>query len=168
MLCNKLFVKYFSLSLLIVALDQLSKYYAVTLLNYAEPVVVLPFFNITLHYNSGVAFGLFSGSDAWRPWLLAAIALAVMALLVYWLWQIKKNQWVLGLGLAFILGGAIANLCDRLRLAYVVDFIVLHYQSWYFPTFNLADAAITLGALLFIIDSIWHPYDDNRSEKRQK
>ena len=145
--------RWYALAVLVVALDQLSKQAASRWLEYARPQEIFAWFNLTLHHNQGAAFSFLSGAGGWQRWFFAVLALVISAVLVRWLAGLKRNQWVLSLGLALILGGAVGNLVDRLLLGYVVDFISVHYAEWYFPTFNIADSAICVGAVLVLLDS---------------
>lgn len=142
------------LALLLVLLDQWTKSLASAYLDYGRPRELMPLLDLTLQHNSGAAFSFLSNAGGWQRWFFSGIALVVSIILCAWLWRLQRGEWMLGLGLAFILGGAIGNLWDRLILGYVVDFVSAHYQDAYFPAFNLADAAITVGAGLLILDSV--------------
>ena len=148
---------WYLLSLLVILLDQWTKNLAVTGLDYGQPVAVLPVFNLTLQYNYGAAFSFLSDAGGWQRWLFTGIAVVVSAVLAVWLYRLQPTQKLLAAGLALILGGALGNLYDRVVLGYVVDFISVHYQGWYFPAFNIADSAITLGAGLLILDMLLNP-----------
>lgn len=143
----------FGLSALTVLLDQLSKYLASSSLDYALPRPVFSWFNLTLHHNEGAAFSFLSNAGGWQRWFFAALALGVSAGLVWWMRELRRGQLLLGLGLALVLGGAVGNLVDRIMLGYVVDFISVHYQGWFFPTFNIADSAISVGAAFIVLDA---------------
>jgi len=144
---------WYSLSLLIIVLDQLSKYWVSASLEYGQPVVFTSFFNFTLLHNPGAAFSFLSSAGGWQRWLFTAIAAVVSLVLVVWLARVAHRRWE-ALALALILGGALGNLYDRVLLGYVVDFIVVHYKGCYWPAFNLADSAITLGAGVLILDML--------------
>jgi len=143
------------ITLLVIVLDLGSKYLADTLLEYARPIPVLPIFDLTLLYNKGAAFSFLSGAGGWQRWLFILIAGGVSALLLIWMRRTPVRPWWLGVGLALLLGGALGNLYDRIVYGHVVDFISVHYAGWYFPAFNLADSAITLGAGLLIFDMLF-------------
>ena len=145
---------WYLLASLVVVADQFSKWVASAHLDYAAPVPVWFWLNITLHHNQGAAFSFLSGAGGWQRWFFAGLAVVVSAAIAVWLRQVPRSQALLAGGLALVLGGAVGNLADRLRLGYVVDFISVHYREWYFPTFNVADAAITVGAALILIDSL--------------
>lgn len=144
---------WYSLALLIVCVDQLSKHQASTALAYALPEPVFFWLNMTLHHNQGAAFSFLSDAGGWQRWFFTALATVVSVVLVWWLRSVERHQWALALGLSLVLGGAIGNLIDRVRFGYVVDFISVHYHSAYFPTFNVADAAISVGACFLILDT---------------
>ncbi|WOJ96495.1 signal peptidase II [Congregibacter brevis] len=147
--------RWYAVAALIVALDQGTKLLASSELSYAMPVKILSWFNLTLHHNQGAAFSFLAGAGGWQRWFFAVLALAVSAMIIFWLKDLKPRQWQLSLALALVLGGALGNLVDRVYLGYVVDFVSVHYRDWYFPTFNVADAAISVGAFLIIMDSVF-------------
>jgi len=153
------------LTLVVLVLDLGAKYLADTRLTYADPVALLPFLNLTLLYNTGAAFSFLSGAGGWQRWLFALIAIGVSLLLLLWLRRTPKRHWWLGVGLAMLLGGALGNLYDRIVHGHVVDFISVHWGGWYFPAFNLADSAISVGAALLIIDMLFVSGRQTREEK---
>ncbi|WP_376717487.1 signal peptidase II [Halomonas piscis] len=142
------------LALAVVVLDLATKYAASHLLGYAEPVKVLPFFNLTLVHNTGAAFSFLASHPGWQRWLFAAIAVAACIGLGVWLARLKADEKRLACALALIIGGALGNLFDRVVHGYVVDFLSFHAAGWYYPAFNVADIAITLGAIGLIWESI--------------
>ncbi|WP_417595619.1 signal peptidase II [Oceanospirillum sp.] len=150
-------LKWLMLSVLVVALDLLSKAWVTDSFNYAERLYVLPVFDLTLLHNTGAAFSFLAGESGWQRWFFALIALAVSGGLVVWMTRLKPNETWLACALALVLGGALGNLHDRILLGYVVDFLLFHWDNAYFPAFNLADAAITLGAGMLIVDMIRNP-----------
>lgn len=143
------------LSVLVVVLDLGSKYWAITNLKYAEPNPVFPMFDLTLLFNTGAAFSFLAEAGGWQRWFFVAIAAVVSVVLVIWLKRTPRTYWWLGLALSLVLGGALGNLYDRAVQGYVIDFISLHYQNYYFPAFNLADSAITVGAIVLILDMLF-------------
>ncbi|MEE4662014.1 MAG: signal peptidase II [Halieaceae bacterium] len=145
---------WFSLVAGVVALDQASKLLALAQLDYAQPVEVLPVLNMTLHFNRGAAFSFLSDAGGWQRWFFSAIALAASAVLAVWLLRLRRGETLLAVSLSLIMGGALGNLWDRLQYGHVVDFISVHYHNWYFPTFNVADSAVSVGAALMILDAI--------------
>ncbi len=142
------------LSLLVFAADQASKLYVEDVLTLYQQVVVIPdYFSWTLAYNTGAAFSFLAGASGWQRWFFAAIALVVSVVLVVWLKRLKPEETWLAVALALVLGGALGNLVDRVLLGHVVDFILVHWQHrWYFPAFNIADSAITVGAIILALD----------------
>jgi signal peptidase II len=142
------------LSGLIVGLDQLTKFLAERLLVMHQPVPVLPSFNLMLTYNPGAAFSFLAGAGGWQRWFFLSLGTAISIALVVWLTRLRPEEKRLGLALALILGGAIGNLIDRAWLGQVIDFIQLYYDRWYWPTFNIADSAISIGAALLVLDSL--------------
>ncbi|MBT8769003.1 signal peptidase II [Metapseudomonas boanensis] len=142
------------LSTLVFVLDQASKWFFETELNLYQQIVVIPdYFSWTLAYNTGAAFSFLADSSGWQRWLFALIALVVSGVLVVWLKRLKPQETWLAVALALVLGGALGNLYDRVVLGHVVDFILVHWQNrWYFPAFNLADSAITVGAVMLALD----------------
>ena len=147
--------RWYGLALLVIVLDQISKHWVEAVLTYNEPVVFTSFFNFTLRYNPGAAFSFLSDAGGWQRWFYTAVAMVVSAVLVVWIARIAATKKLEAFGLTMILGGAIGNVYDRVVLGHVVDFIVVHYQDYYWPAFNLADSAITLGAILLIVDMIF-------------
>ncbi|HEY0196962.1 MAG TPA: signal peptidase II [Rhodanobacter sp.] len=140
------------LSAAIIALDQLSKWWAVHALQPAgEAHVVIPgFLNWTLIFNRGAAFSFLTSSGGWQRWFFVLLALVISAVLVTWLARTSRRDWRTGMPLALIVGGALGNLVDRLHAAQVTDFIHVHFREWNYPVFNLADCGITVGAVLLI------------------
>ena len=147
-------LKWTWLAVVVVVLDQLTKYIASTSLEMHTPVAVMPMFNWTLMHNPGAAFSFFSFLIGWQRWFFAIIALVVSVVIVFWLKRLQQHEKWQAIALALILGGAVGNVIDRLSLGYVVDFIQVYYQHWYWPAFNLADSAISVGVALIVIDSI--------------
>lgn len=138
-------------SFFIVVVDQYAKYLVVQHLTFNQPVAILPFFNLTFSHNPGAAFSFLSAAGGWQVWLFITIAIVVSVFLVLWIARLKPGEAILGLGLSLVLGGAIGNLLDRLIHGYVIDFIQVYYQKWAFPDFNIADSAITIGAVFIIL-----------------
>jgi signal peptidase II len=147
--------RWLSISIVVILLDQVTKYVANTGLAYAEAVPVVPSFNLTLMYNRGAAFSFLSDASGWQRWFFVAVSLGASVFLIAWLRKLHPQQWLLGVALALVLGGAVGNLIDRLWLGYVIDFIQLYYKSFYWPAFNVADSAISVGAVLLIWDALF-------------
>ncbi|MAN52700.1 MULTISPECIES: signal peptidase II [unclassified Marinimicrobium] len=146
--------RWYALAIAVIALDQISKHWVSAALTYGEPVVFTPFFNFTLLHNPGAAFSFLSDAGGWQRWFFTVVAAVVSVVLVIWLARVSEKRYE-ALALALILGGAIGNLYDRVVLGYVVDFVVVHYQDYYWPAFNIADSAITVGAALLILDMLF-------------
>ncbi|MFJ2981799.1 MULTISPECIES: signal peptidase II [unclassified Pseudomonas] len=142
------------LSLLVLVLDQASKLYFNNALSMYQQIVVIPdYFSWTLAYNTGAAFSFLADSSGWQRWLFALIAVVVSGVLVVWLKRLGRNETWLAVALALVLGGALGNLYDRIVLGHVVDFILVHWKNiHHFPAFNLADSAITVGAVMLALD----------------
>ena len=151
-------MRYFLFSLVIVVADQWSKSFMSDLLTLCRPgdcqsIVLLPVFNFTLLHNAGAAFSFLSDAGGWQRGLLVAVSTLVSAVIVVWLYRIKSSEKLLALALALI---------DRALVGYVVDFIVVHYQHYYFPAFNIADSAITIGAMVLILDTLIKPKETSK------
>lgn len=143
------------LSLVVILVDQLSKYFAVNHLMLYHAKAVTPFLNLTLMYNPGAAFSFLSRSGSLALWLFSIIALIVSVFILVWLHKMPANKPWLACGLALVLGGALGNLCDRFIYGYVIDFFDFYFHNWHFFAFNVADAAITVGAILLFIDAFF-------------
>jgi signal peptidase II len=137
----------------VVAADQVSKLMVSSTVQLHEQIHVLAFLNITLMHNTGAAFSFLHGAGGWQRWFFIVLALAVSTALSVWLWRMQGEAKMLPFALALVLGGALGNLIDRALLGHVVDFIQVHYGSWYFPAFNVADSAISIGAAMLLIDT---------------
>lgn len=143
------------LSLVVVVLDQWSKYWIVANFREYEVLTVWPVFNLTLVYNTGAAFSFLSDAGGWQRWFFVSVAVLVSLVMVIWLARLQPRERWTALGLALVVGGAVGNLIDRVVLGKVVDFLQWHWQDWYWPSFNLADSAITLGVILLLIDGLF-------------
>jgi len=146
----------FFLAIIIVVLDQYSKYLCTIFLDLGFPVSVFPGFDLLLAHNQGAAFSFLNNAGGWQRWLFSGISSVVSVILIAWLWRLPRQQQLLGIALALVLGGAVGNLVDRLLLGYVVDFISVYYEQWRFATFNVADTAISCGAALLVLDVLLH------------
>ena len=142
------------LSLFIIVADQVTKHWFDANFDLYQQLIVIPdLFSWTLVYNRGAAFSFLASESGWQRWFFAVIALSVSVVLVVWLKRLKSNETWLAIALALVLGGAIGNLYDRVVLGHVVDFILVHWKTqWYFPAFNIADSAITVGAIMLALD----------------
>lgn len=146
-------LKWLWLSVVVIGLDQVTKYYAEGLLNYYEQVPITPFFNLTLMHNTGAAFSFLSEAGGWQRWFFVVLAFAICAYFSIWLRKLQTNEFRAAIALSLIIGGAIGNVIDRLLHGFVIDFIQLHYHDWYWPAFNVADSAITCGVIIMLFDS---------------
>jgi signal peptidase II len=147
-------MKWFWLSAVVLILDQCSKLIADALLQFNQPVPLLPFLDLHKVYNPGAAFSFLSNASGWQRWFFVGLTLVVSLVLAVWLRRLQAGQARLALALALILGGALGNLIDRVMYGYVIDFIDLYYGGWHWPVFNVADSAITVGAGLLILDAM--------------
>ncbi len=142
------------LALAIVGLDQLTKAMAVRLIHPGSRIpVIADFFDLTLIYNTGAAFSFLAGASGWQRWFFVGLGIAAAAFLIFLLAR-HAGQRLFALGVALILGGAVGNVIDRIHIGKVVDFVLLYHDRFYWPAFNVADSAITLGVTLLIIDEI--------------
>jgi signal peptidase II len=140
------------LALLTFVLDQYTKGLIVEHIELYQAVQVNSFFNLTHVYNYGAAFSFLHDAGGWQRWFFTVVAFAVVAMLLWWLKQLSRSQIILPVAFCLIIGGALGNVDDRLVLGHVVDFLVVYYQEWVWPAFNVADSAICLGAVLLIVD----------------
>jgi len=143
------------LSLVVVVLDQASKLWILAEFAEYEVRTILPVFNLTLVFNTGAAFSFLSDAGGWQRWFFIAIGVLVPLLLGFWMRQLAAHERLTGYGLSLVIGGAIGNVIDRIWLGKVIDFLQWHWHDWYWPSFNLADSAITLGVILLLIDGLF-------------
>lgn len=134
----------------VVAVDQGSKWLVVRALLEGERIALLPVLSLVRWHNEGAAWSMLSDAGGWQRWLFVVLALLFSAFVLYELRRLAPGQWLMGVVYGLLLGGALGNLVDRLLYGYVVDFVLVHYRSWFFPAFNVADAALTVGAALWI------------------
>ena len=146
-------IRWIGLSLAVVLLDQASKFQIVATMTGRDDIEVASFFKLVLFYNEGAAFSFLSQAGGWQRTLFMGIAAGASLLMIH-LIRKHRGELLFSFALSFILGGALGNLADRIRIGHVVDFLYFHLGEHYFPAFNLADSAITLGAALMILDSI--------------
>lgn len=143
-------------SLAVIVLDHLTKQWVLHAFRPGEVLPVTDFFNLVLVFNTGAAFSFLSDAAGWQRTFFVALALIASAVILYLLRRDYKRT-LFALALSLILGGALGNLIDRLTLGHVVDFLDFHYAGYHWPAFNLADSAITLGAILLVWDSLRRP-----------
>jgi signal peptidase II len=141
------------LSLIIILADQATKALVARMIPEHSVITVIPgLLNLTHTRNAGVAFGLFSDSPAtWKTAILVIVSAALLAAVLYMVWRSRELHWSAGVGLALIMGGALSNLADRIRVGRVVDFVDAYFRSFHWYTFNLADSAIVVGAGFLVI-----------------
>ena len=145
------------IALVVIVVDQLTKFAATAALAQG-PVEVLPFLNFALVHNTGAAFGFLSTAGGWQKFFFIGIAALATAVIIVMLRKTPRQDWFMQLSLSLILGGALGNLVDRLIHGHVIDFIDFYISTWHFWTFNVADAAISIGAVMLVMDAFnWHP-----------
>jgi signal peptidase II len=144
---------YLWLSLAVIVLDQITKQLIVHSMALYQSITLLPVLELTYLHNPGAAFSFLAGQNGWQRWFFTALAVIVSLVLVNWLRRLERTARLLSSAVALILGGAVGNLIDRLRLGQVIDFINTHWGEHYFPAFNVADSAICIGAGLLLLDA---------------
>ncbi len=148
-------IRWLWISVLVVAVDQLTKLWIERNMGLGDAFTVLPVLEIVRAHNTGAAFSFLAGAGGWQRWAFTVIAVGVSGALLYWLRTLAvATHGLLAAGLALILGGAIGNVVDRIEHGYVVDFVHAHWGASSFPAFNVADAAISIGAALVILDAL--------------
>jgi signal peptidase II len=150
-------------SVLVIVLDQYTKYLVMENLVEFQRINILPVFDLVRFHNTGAAFSLLADAGGWQHWLFTAIAVGVSLGIVWYQWSLPaRGVKTLALGLALVLGGAVGNLIDRIMHGYVVDFLLVYYGAWSWPAFNVADSAISVGVALIIFDSLF--FERRRNE----
>ena len=153
---NARFVAWMLVALVIIVADQATKWAIIEWVPLYDRVPLNSFINLTHQQNSGAAFSFLANAGGWQRWFFVVLASVVSVVIAVWIWRIRAaGQTLLAAGLALVLGGAIGNLIDRIMLGYVTDFIQVWFGDWAFPSFNVADAAISVGAGLLIIDALF-------------
>ena len=145
--------RWLALSAVVAAADLATKAWVSAAFQVGDVHVVTPFFNLVLWHNPGAAFSFLAGAGGWQRWFFVAVTLAVSAVILAMLRKSGGNR-LLAAALALVLGGALGNLWDRLTLGHVVDFIQVHAAGYYWPAFNVADSAITVGVVLILWDGV--------------
>lgn len=148
------------ITLLIILLDQATKYAAIQWLTLNQAHPVFPGFNLTLVHNPGAAFSFLRDAGGWQRYFFIILTTVISIVLLVWLVRLPAGRALLACALALVIGGAAGNLWDRLQYGYVIDFIDVYYEKWSWPVFNIADSAISVGALLLILDA----FRDNRGQ----
>ena len=150
-------LKYLWISVLVAIADQATKWVANTQLDYHVAVPVLPYFEWFLSYNQGAAFSFLAGAGGWQRWFFLILASIISIVLVIWIKKLEPQEKLTAISLCLILGGAIGNIIDRAYLGYVIDFIQVWLGSYPWPAFNIADSAISVGAVLLILGGLLQP-----------
>lgn len=146
--------RYLWIAIAVVVLDQLTKYVAADYLLRHGELNLFPFLNLALVHNTGAAFGMLSQASGWQNVFFIVIALIACVAILWIVWRLERKDLILASGLMLILGGAAGNLIDRLVHGYVIDFIDVYYRTWHWPAFNVADSAITVGAVMLALDAL--------------
>lgn len=156
------FIAWMSIAIVIIAADQATKWAIIEWLPLYGKVPINSFLNLTHQQNAGAAFSFLANESGWQRWFFVVLASTVSAVITGWLWRIRQESpLLLSGGLTLVLGGAVGNLIDRALLGYVTDFIQVWFGSWPFPSFNVADAAISVGAALLVIDAVFFNKKDS-------
>ncbi|VAX12120.1 Lipoprotein signal peptidase [hydrothermal vent metagenome] len=161
-------LKWLWLSGLVIVLDQISKYMAIHMLEMFQAYTLVHMFNLKLMLNTDASFSFLSDAGGWQRWFFTLIAVVISVVIFTWIRRLGSDQHLQAAALSLVLGGALGNVIDRLLLGHVVDFIQIYYDRWYWPAFNLADSAITLGVGLLILDSLRHKAPAKTKDKTQK
>lgn len=150
-------LKYLWLSFAVIVADQVTKTIILNWLDLYQTVPVMPFFNLTLAYNTGAAFSFLASAGGWQRWFFVILAAVIVTVLTVWLSRLAKTAKLEAISLALIIGGAVGNVVDRLMHGHVIDFLDVYVGTNHWPAFNIADSAICVGAVLLIIDSFRKP-----------
>ena len=143
------------LSALILFLDQGTKILAEYYLELYRQVEILPFMNLTLMQNEGAAFSFLADAGGWQRWFFVVLTVVITVFLLRWLRSLSEDERWLAIAIALIIGGAIGNLIDRVQYGYVIDFLDFHAMGWHWPAFNIADSAISIGAIIVVWDAVF-------------
>jgi len=156
-------VRWYVLAAVVIVLDQISKQVVLATIRFGETIYVAPFWNWVLTFNRGAAFSFLASEEGWQRWFFTVLALGVSGWIVFMLRQ-HAGQRLLSFALALIMGGALGNVIDRIRFGAVVDFVQWHAAGFYWPAFNVADSAITVGAVLMV----WDQFVSGAVKERQR
>ena len=146
-------LKYIVIAFLIFILDFISKQWIFNHLDFGSALVITPFFNIVHFQNTGAAFSFLSEASGWQRYFFIVVSLIAIVIIIRLIRE-RLKQPLLCLALAFVLGGALGNLCDRSYYGFVIDFIYIHYEAYYWPAFNVADSFISIGVALILYDAL--------------
>ncbi|MBW3567554.1 MAG: signal peptidase II [Proteobacteria bacterium] len=160
-------VNWLIVAALVIVADQVTKYLVVQQMGLFDSISIVPHLNLTLLHNTGAAFSFLADAGGWQRWFFVVLGTGVSLFILLWLRRMPADQGpLLPLSLSLILGGALGNVIDRAWHGYVIDFVDVYYGSWHWPAFNVADSAITVGAVIFILDSILDMHRE-ATEKRK-
>lgn len=152
---SKSTLRWLWLAAAVVVVDQLTKALIVSRFQLYEVMDVLPVLEITRLQNTGAAFSMLAGASGWQRWFFVVLAVGISSGLTYWLRRLPRDSsWFMPVALTLVMGGALGNAVDRVRLGHVIDFLYFHWGDAYFPAFNVADSCITVGACLLVLDAI--------------
>ena len=160
--------KYYLVAVLIVFVDHVAKMLARANLGHGQVVEIIPgYLRLSFVRNTGIAFGIFDGiHSVWKPYILAAIAIIALAVIVFYSVRMPRDRTLMQVALAATMGGILGNFLDRIFRGYVIDFIEFHvHESFYWPNFNIADSAITIGIALLLLDTVIHPNMEEVAEQ---
>lgn len=164
---NKAAFAWLALAAVIVALDAWTKAWASANLDFFAAREITSWLNFVLAHNPGAAFSFLSDAGGWQRWFFTVLAIVVSIALLVWLFRLRTGEWRTGLALGLVIGGAIGNVIDRIRLGYVVDFIDVHVAGWHWPAFNVADSAITCGIILLLLESLRETLEERRRKRER-
>jgi len=156
--------RWLAITILAILLDQITKQLIIDNMQLHQSIEVMPYFNLYYVRNYGAAFSFLSDQAGWQRWFFTIIASVISLGILFWLTKLRASQKLLIIALSFVLGGALGNLYDRVSYGYVIDFIDWYVGSYHWPAFNIADASISLGAILLILDTFLNPDSDRKSE----
>ncbi|MGI9213805.1 MAG: signal peptidase II [Methylococcaceae bacterium] len=142
------------LSLAVIVLDQLSKYWVDHALSLYQSIPLIPGFQLTYVRNTGAAFSFLSQAGGWQRWFFVGLGCAASGFIGWWLWRLDRRHHVEAMAWALVLGGALGNVIDRALYGYVIDFLDVYVRDWHWPAFNVADSAICVGVSVLLIDSL--------------
>ncbi|RUO47623.1 lipoprotein signal peptidase [Pseudidiomarina aquimaris] len=151
------------LSLLLIIIDQATKQWVLSAFDLYESIEIMPYLNFTYVQNFGAAFSFLSDQSGWQRWLFTGLAIAVSVILLVWLRRNPVGMWRQNLAFSLILAGAVGNVIDRLVYGYVIDFIDVYVNNWHWPAFNVADMAITCGAVLMLLEAFFEQRQEQRA-----